>query len=584
MIPAVLYAAKSTEDKHGSIPDQLADGRKLAEVTGFDVVAERRDEAASAFKGNRGPGLAAAMTEAERLAAEHGSCALIVQHSDRLARGDGVTARHLNFYVGWAAEHRVRLLSVQDPATFTDDPLMAQLMGAIMGLRNAEDSKRKSLAVKDGIWRRAVGRGQYIGGRRPYGYRHRDTTDDGRTTGPLVIVDSEAAIIRRIFGEWVAGRSQSAIARDLQRDGIPTLTPGGSWYATTVAGMLKNPLYVGMVNINGKSHPAVGPDGMPTHEAIIDTDMWEKARQLRQARHARPEGGYKKSGRWTAGRHLLSDGLLRCTCGAAMSPVTKKDKRAANREGYETYVCLKRLHHGPDACSQAPLKRELVDSAVYRYFERVALDEDATRKAFRENAAREIADVDAQLAHAERELIKADARLARVTRGWQDGVIDDAEYSEQRVELSAEREAAEAQAEQHRRRHDEITTAIDAVDLERELAAELTRLRQAVAGQVRSDGQSGVAALRATLRRLFAGFQLTDLATPTSWYGPGELHGTPWAPKEGGKDPLNLDGRYVLMAYIGPHAVDLTAQTRRGSPASGHGALLHSNLCIRLAA
>ena len=29
--PAILYAAKSTEDIHGSIPTQLEDGRKLAE-------------------------------------------------------------------------------------------------------------------------------------------------------------------------------------------------------------------------------------------------------------------------------------------------------------------------------------------------------------------------------------------------------------------------------------------------------------------------------------------------------------------------------------------------------------------------
>ncbi len=36
-------------------------------------------------------------------------------------------------------------------------------------------------------------------------------------------------------------------------------------------------------------------------------------------------------------------------------PVTKRDARAANGVGYETYVCVKRPHHGPNACSQRPM-------------------------------------------------------------------------------------------------------------------------------------------------------------------------------------------------------------------------------------
>src|SRR4051794_9763281 len=83
--PAVTYAAKSTEDKRGSIPTQLEDCRALAVREVLEVVAEFKDEAVSAFKGSRGRGLEQAMAQCERLAAEHGTCALVVQHSDRLA-------------------------------------------------------------------------------------------------------------------------------------------------------------------------------------------------------------------------------------------------------------------------------------------------------------------------------------------------------------------------------------------------------------------------------------------------------------------------------------------------------------------
>ena len=56
-LKAVIYAAKSTEDVHDSIPDQLRDCRGTAEREDWTVVGEFSDEAFSAYHGNRGPGL-----------------------------------------------------------------------------------------------------------------------------------------------------------------------------------------------------------------------------------------------------------------------------------------------------------------------------------------------------------------------------------------------------------------------------------------------------------------------------------------------------------------------------------------------
>jgi hypothetical protein len=94
---AIVCAAKSTEDTRGSIRTQLADGRAMAARGGWQVAGEYVDEAASAWTGNRGAELASAMEQAEQIA----PCVLLVQHSDRLARGDGRTARHLGeLYLG----------------------------------------------------------------------------------------------------------------------------------------------------------------------------------------------------------------------------------------------------------------------------------------------------------------------------------------------------------------------------------------------------------------------------------------------------------------------------------------------------
>jgi DNA invertase Pin-like site-specific DNA recombinase len=162
---AIVYGAKSTTDARGSIPDQLAEGRALAAREGWEIIGEYTDEGFSAYTRNRGPGLEAALSAADAAAAEHGICHLIVQHSDRLARGDGKQAVHLVEHALWALKTDVKIASLQDPQTFGD-----LLYAVVTGQRNSEDSKRKGLAVKAGMRRRAE-RGKLAGGPRPYGYR-----------------------------------------------------------------------------------------------------------------------------------------------------------------------------------------------------------------------------------------------------------------------------------------------------------------------------------------------------------------------------------------------------------------------------
>jgi len=164
-IPCVIYAAKSTEDKRGSIPDQLRECREAIEPDPHRrFVAEYVDEAASAFSSNRGPGLDEAMQHAEDLAHQYGAGELWAQHSDRLARGDGRLARHAVEIGLWALKHDVRVRTVQDPDTFRD-----LLYAVVTGQRNYEDSRRKSLSVAAGL-RRSVERGRHIGVP-PDGYR-----------------------------------------------------------------------------------------------------------------------------------------------------------------------------------------------------------------------------------------------------------------------------------------------------------------------------------------------------------------------------------------------------------------------------
>jgi hypothetical protein len=116
---------------------------------------------------------------------------LLVQHSDRLARNDGKKARHLGEIYFWAIKADVELRSSPRRLDFHEFTPRVRY-----GRAQRRDSRRKSDAVRVGMHRAAHGRGQHMGGPRPYGYDYpRD--DDGRIIPrrPFVVVRHEAAVV-----------------------------------------------------------------------------------------------------------------------------------------------------------------------------------------------------------------------------------------------------------------------------------------------------------------------------------------------------------------------------------------------------
>lgn len=59
------------------------------------------------------------------------------------------------------------------------------------------------------------------------------------------IVPSEAAVIRRIFSDYLDGKSLPAICKELNAEGIPVASGEGRWEAHTVASILRNEKYAG---------------------------------------------------------------------------------------------------------------------------------------------------------------------------------------------------------------------------------------------------------------------------------------------------------------------------------------------------
>jgi hypothetical protein len=322
--------------------------------------------------------------------------------------------------------------------------------------------------------KRIAAAGRPSGGPRPYGYRY--------DSGELVIVEAEAAIVRRVFSEFVAGRSITAIARGLHRDGVPTLR-GGPWRQSTVSGILRNPTYVGQVRYDGDTFPG-------QHEPLIEDATWSKAKDLLAVR---PNRG---SGRPPKGPHLFRGGLLRCECGEAMVP--------RSNGGYEMYYCNGRGSFGRDFCDMPHLRRADIDTAVYRYFEQVGLDIEATRRTIADARDRKLTEIRALREQAEREVRLADERLARVRRDYTDGRLVAEDWREFREELGTERDAARAELDRLAEQQRDAEGWGELRDAEADTLRRISEIRALIAGEIK--GAEGLDAVRAALARMFEHF------------------------------------------------------------------------------
>jgi hypothetical protein len=258
------------------------------------------------------------------------------------------------------------------------------------------------------------------------------------------------------------------------------------WRASTVRAILANPIYAGRIR-----------SGDDEFEADVDRCRSDEVHAAIQKMLANPSSVSR--GRLPNGNFLFRRGMLRCgQCGYAMT------SRTDRRYRLEKYLCSGRMIHGVQFCDMPSVKRVDVDSAVYRYFEQVALDVEATREAVAEARDRKLAEVRALRDEAETEVRRAEERLARVRRDYTDGKIDAEDWREFREELGAERDAAQAEAKRLATQQREVQAWGELRDAEAETWRRLSEIRAVIAGDVRD--AKGLDAVRAALGRTFEHF------------------------------------------------------------------------------
>lgn len=191
-------------------------------------------------------------------------------------------------------------------------------------------------------------RGKWTGGFVPLGYRVLDKK--------LVVDGPEAELVREIFRLYLERRSALSVAQELRERGCKTkkhCTASGrvreprAWGKNDVLGVLKNPLYAGLMRYRDELH-----DG--EHEAIVDRQTFETVRGLL------PDADRERAPRGRNPAYLLS-GILMCgRCGSALTAASSQK----GGQEYRYYRCVKRDKEGRSACSTRPLAGQAIENYV----------------------------------------------------------------------------------------------------------------------------------------------------------------------------------------------------------------------------
>jgi site-specific DNA recombinase len=428
-----IYARVSTDaqEARGTIGSQLETLRTRVSAEGDELVAEFIDDGCSGARLDR-PGL-----DDLRDAAEAGRVdAVWCLSPDRLARSYAYQILILD-----------ELARYQVPVRFTDTPplddpqgrLLVQIQGVIAEHERAKFVER---GRRGKLYRARAG--EVLSTKVPYGYRRVPRGADG--PAHVVVYEPEAAVVRRVFADFLAGQSLRHLAVTLSADGIASPEGKPVWRLSTICRLLRNEAYVGRLYWNRTQtsyDPALGKNRQtlrPREEwieipvpAIIDEDIFE-------AVEAKARDNSVYSPRHTEAETFLLRRLLRCpACGVKL--VCHRARHGQTTTRY--YLCPHRdpwRAGGADRrCPERRVRADELDTFVFDQVRQLLARPELLAAGETALAGQTPAPDDqlltAQLARLDRRLQSAHTERRRVADLYQAGVIDNTEMSRRAREI-----------------------------------------------------------------------------------------------------------------------------------------------------
>lgn len=326
---AVAYARYSSAGQRDvSIEQQLRDIRAFADREGYMLVHEYADHAKSGFHKTE----ARAAFRSMLSAAESGSFDTIITWKvDRFGRNREEAA----IYKAQLRRQGVSVVYAMEPIPAGAAGVLTEgMLEAIAEWYSRNLSENVGRGMRDN-----AAKCLHNGGSRPFGYSR-------GPDGHLLLVPSEAAVVRSVFLRYAQGLSAASIAQELNASGVRPAS-GRRFSAQSVLRLISNERYLGIYTWSDIRIP----DGIP---AIVTQEEWEDAQRMKQKTTRR----YEKN----PVDFLLSGKVFCGYCGASMVGDSGTSKTGAL---HYYYTCQgKKSRKG---CHKKSIRKDYLEDTVLHF-------------------------------------------------------------------------------------------------------------------------------------------------------------------------------------------------------------------------
>ena len=432
----IVYSRVSTDAQAEDGTSLDTQERACLEAAGGTVIRTIRDTASGSSLERPG------MAEVRRLMRD-GECEVVLAYAlDRLSRNQ----HHIGVLFDEAETVGVRLEFATEE--FEDTAIGKFIVAARGFVSEVEREKIAERTMRGKAERARSGRLPQGTGAGCYGYIY------VRETGLREVNPAQAAIVQRIFEEFVVGKAVNRITTELNADGIPTLT-GKKWYPVTVHRIIRNETYTGRtVYRRTKVEMIRRPGGRGRKRRVVERDPSEQiviegaspsivSPELYARAQARLDDTARRAERAPSHAYPLR-GRLRCKhCGAGMVG------QSVHRGRYLYYRCNRLYRSDEDKrCTSRQVPKDALESSVLGAIEDVLAEPElAIGMAVR---LRDGTDHAARLSELARELSHLDDSQDRLVDLYTDGELAKDAFHQKREKLTRRRGALEREQAQLR--------------------------------------------------------------------------------------------------------------------------------------
>ncbi|MEN6326091.1 MAG: recombinase family protein [Syntrophomonas sp.] len=274
---------------------------------------------------------------------------------------------------------------------------------------------------------------------------------DKNEDGELIINEKEAEIVRRIFRDYLEGKSYNAIARGLMEDGIKTGAGKEKWWDSTVAGILANEKYYGdvilqkTITVDFLAHKRVDNKGQAqqyliegNHKPIISREIFEKVQDEKE-RRALLIGNLAGDRHKYTSKYPLSGKVI---CGDCGNIFKRRTWNSNNISKKVVWQCKTYIKEGKGACNAKAVDEAVLMNTYVRMFNRLYKNRDALIKTLTDNIEKAIMKKAStkEIKALDKKIEKLKTELKGLVQFQVKNGMDDEVYKEEYLRLSSDLE------------------------------------------------------------------------------------------------------------------------------------------------